>query len=94
MPADPDIPIDCPLWHLLNKVDVSIANAEEEEETILDDARSAMARGLDAESYCAASHRKHVEIQAMHRVRAWIVECAERGELTLDEPTPLHMLHG
>lgn len=85
MPANPDTRITCPLWHLLNKVDVSIANAEDEKQMILDDAESTRARGLDCENYLRSNYeRKEAEIKAMHRLRGWIVECAERGELTLD----------
>ena len=84
MPVNPDITIHCPLWHLLNQVDVSIANADDEKQSIIEDAESAKARGLSGDSLRSSYERKEAEIAAMQRVRAWLVECADRGELTLD----------
>jgi len=92
MPANPDTPINCPLWHLLNIMDVSIANAEEERDYILQDAESAKARGLDAESLRPRYHKACGEVSAMHRLRAWVVENAESGKLTLDNGIHLDML--
>lgn len=67
----------------MNKVDVSIANVKDEAEMLYSDLESSKARGIDPEAIVHSIERKEADERAMQRLRGWIVECAENGELSL-----------